>query len=319
MILFLQLAGGLALLLIGAEALVRGAAEIATRFGLSRLIVGMVIAGFGTSLPELVVSVRAMLAGAPGLAAGNVVGSNISNVLLILAIAALIRPIDAPRRRLEPEGVILMVVSIAVVLAGLQGTVPRWQGAAMVVALIVLVGARFQQERMAERRRTATGATVDTVAPMPVRTWPPVAMIAIGLVALPSGGEVLVRAATGLATTIGVSDALIGLTIVAVGTSLPELATSAMAVVRREATIGYGNIIGSNLFNLLAIFGCATMVGEMTIPAAMVYADGAVMVAATAVMLWFLASHARLTRGEAAIMLCAYVGYVAARYAYALA
>ena len=146
--------------------------------------------------------------------------------------------------------------------------------------------------------------------------WPPFAFIVAGIVALPVGGELFVRGATELAEAIGVSHTLIGLTVVAIGTSLPELATSVVAALRGEATIGYGNIVGSNLFNLLGIFGCAIMAGEMIVPAILVYADGAVMVTATVLMLWFLASHARLTRGEAAVMLCAYVGYLGARFAF---
>lgn len=318
MIVMLQLIGGLAILLVGGEALVRGAAQLATRFGLSRMIVGMVVVGFGTSLPELVVSVRAVLADAPGLAVGNVVGSNISNILLIIAIAALVRPIDAARRGLEPEAVVLMVVTIAVMLLCLQGTVPRWQGGLLVVVLFSLVVLKVRQDRTAERRRRATEPLVETVSPFPAAGWSTFACISLGLVALPVGGEFFVRGAAEFATRIGVSNALIGLTVVAVGTSLPELATSAMAAFRGESTIGYGNIVGSNIFNLLGIFGCASLVGEMVVPSTIVYVDGIVMIAATAAMLWFITSHARLTRGEAAIMLSAYIGYVALRYTFAL-
>ena len=314
----LQLLGGLVLLLIGGEALVRGAARLAIRFGLSRLMVGMVIAGFGTSLPELVVCVDAVLAGAPGLAAGNVIGSNISNILLIVAISALIRPIDAARRGLEPEGIVLLGVSVCIVLLGLQGTIPRWQGALMIAALVALVGLKFQQDRLADRRMRATEAVVETVAPIPGRRWPMFGLVAIGFLALPVGADLLVRGATHLAATMGVSDTLIGLTVVAVGTSLPELATSAVAAARGESTIGYGNIVGSNLFNLLGIFGVATLVGEMRVAPVLVYVDGVVMIGATAVMLGLLASRARLGRGEATLMLCSYAAYITARYAYAL-
>lgn len=318
MILALQLFGGLAILLLGGEALVRGAARIATRFRLSRLIVGLVIAGFGTSLPEFVVCVRAVSAGAPDLAAGNVVGSNIANTLLILAIAALIRPIDAARRGLIPEGLVLILVTVGVVLLALQETVPTWQGGAMVALLLGLVALRFQLDRTAETRRRATAQIVETVAPIPARGWLQLVMVAAGLVALPLGGELFVRGAAQLASTLGVSNALIGLSIVAIGTSLPELATSAVAAMRGEAILGYGNVVGSNLFNLLGIFGVSTLAGPMRVPAVLVYLDGSVMILATAIMLWFLASRKRLTRGEAALMLCGYIGYITARYMYAL-
>lgn len=318
MILALQLIGGAALLLLGGEALVRGAVQIATRFGLSRLVVGMVIAGFGTSLPELVISVRSVMADAPGLAAGNVVGSNISNILLILGVAALIRPIDAPYRHLEPDAVVLLLVTIGFVLLGLQGTVPQWQGGAMVLLLIVLVVVKIRMDRKAELRRQATEDVVETLAPIPGPAWPAFAFVLAGMAALPAGGELFVQGAITLAELMNVPNALIGLSIVAIGTSLPELATSAIAALKGESTVGYGNIVGSNMFNLLGIFGCATLAGEMRVPLVMVYADGLVMIGATIVMMFFLATHARLTRGEAAIMLLAYVAYIGARYMFEL-
>ncbi len=313
-----ELVFGAALLLLGGETLVRGAAQVAVRYGLSRLMVGMVIAGFGTSMPEMVVSVRAVLGGTPGLAAGNVVGSNISNILLILAIAALIRPIDLPGRRLDPEGIILLAVSAGVMALGLQDTIPRWQGAAMVLLMIAIIAMKFREDRTAEDRREATEDLVETVAPLSFNSLKPFVYILIGVVALPVGGDIFVRGAVHIAQALGVSDALIGLTIVAVGTSLPELATTAIAALRGETTIGYGNIVGSNLFNTLGIFGVATMVGPMQVPETVVYADGGFMVAATAVMLIFMSTGARLNRIEAAIMLGAYIVYVSARYVYAM-
>ena len=317
-VLAVELFFGAAFLLMGGEALVRGATQIAVRYGLSRLIVGMVIAGFGTSMPELVVSVRAVLADAPGMAAGNVVGSNISNILLILAVAALIKPIDGPRRRLEPEGIALIVVSAGVVLMGFQQPIPRWQGAAMVLLLFSLLALKFQQDQRAKGRQRATEAIVETVAPVSFDSWRPFVFVLLGLLALPVGGDLFVKGAIQIAQAIGVSAALIGLTIVAVGTSLPELATTVVAALRGESTIGYGNIVGSNLFNLLGIFGVSTLVGEMRVPAIMVYADGTVMVAATVAMLLFLRTGARLTRVEAALMLGFYVAYVSLRYFYAI-
>lgn len=313
-----ELIFGAVLLLLGGETLVRGAAQIAVRFGLSRLMVGMVIAGFGTSMPEMVVSVRAVLGGNPGLAAGNVVGSNISNILLILAIAALIRPIDMPSRRLDPEGIILLAVSAGVMALGLQETIPRWQGAAMVLLMIGIIVMKFREDRTAEERRPATEDLVETVAPLSFDSLKPFVYILIGVVALPLGGDMFVRGAVNIAQALGVSDALIGLTIVAVGTSLPELATTAIAALRGETTIGYGNIVGSNLFNTLGIFGVATMVGPMQVPETVVYVDGGFMVAATGVMLIFMSTGARLNRIEAGIMLAAYIVYVAARYVYAM-
>ncbi len=318
MIIAIQLLFGAAFLVIGGEALVRGATQISINYGVSRLIVGIVIAGFGTSMPELVVSIRAVLAEAPGLAAGNVIGSNISNILLILAIAAIIQPIDAPRRKLELESVVLVIVSLGVVLMGLQEPIPRWQGAVMILTLFGLVSAKVMQDRMSENRQVATEQVVETVAPISMNNWQPFAFILVGLIALPIGGDLIVKGSIQIAEQFGVSPALIGLTIVAVGTSLPELATTMVAALRGESTIGYGNVVGSNLFNLLGIFGVSTMVGEMRVPPTMVYADGTVMLVATTVMLLLLASGASLTRLEGFLMLGFYIAYISARVSYAI-
>ena len=319
MILALQLIGGLGMLLIGGEALVRGGVALGLRFRLSPLLVGMVIAGFGTSMPELVVSVRATLQGAPGIAVGNVIGSNISNVLLILAVAAMVRPIGRPPRLFVPDGLVLLGISAGVVLLGLQEVIPWWQGAAMLGVLAGLIVLQYLRER--------TIVPAEGVAPPPipqpeqVPTQPIVTFLLIlaGLGGLLFGADLFVEGAVRTAEILGVSDGLIGLTIVAVGTSLPELATSTVASLRGQSDMAYGNILGSNLFNLLGILGCATLAGPVAVPEVMVLVDGPVMVAATGVMLVFLATGARLNRIEAGLMLIAYTAYIAARYAYALA
>lgn len=305
------------MLLIGGEALVRGAVALGLRFRLSPLLVGMVIAGFGTSMPELVVSVRATLAGAPSIAVGNVIGSNISNILLILAIAALVRPIGRPPRLFVPDGLVLLGISAGIVLLGLQEVIPRWQGAVMLGLLIGLIVLQYARERTT----TSTAAAEPPIPQpeqIPARPLIMALLILAGLGGLLFGADLFVDGAVGTAEVLGVSEGLIGLTIVAIGTSLPELATSTVASLRGHSDMAYGNILGSNLFNLLGILGCAVIAGPVAMPAIMVAVDGPVMVAATAVMLVFLATHARLNRIEAAIMLAAYVGYVSARYVYAL-
>ncbi|HUT50826.1 MAG TPA: calcium/sodium antiporter [Alphaproteobacteria bacterium] len=307
--------GGLALLLIGGEALVRGAVAIGERYKLSPLLVGMVIAGFGTSMPELVVSVRATVGGSPAIAAGNVIGSNISNILLILGVAALIRPIGRPPRLFVPDGFILVAVSICVVLLGLQGRVPAWQGGVMVAVLIGFIAFQYVRDRSDSAAKLVASDQPPVALPseMPRRVSVSVLLILAGLGGLIAGADWFVDGAVKLARTLGVSEGLIGLTIVAIGTSLPELATSAIASIRGQSEIAYGNVLGSNMFNLLGIFGCAAIAGPMDVPRLMVLIDGPVMIGATALMLVFLATGMRLVRWEGAAMLICYALYIAAR------
>jgi len=311
----LLLVGGLALLLIGGEALVRGAVAIGERYKLSPLLVGMVIAGFGTSMPELVVSVRATVGGSPAIAAGNVIGSNISNILLILGVAALIRPIGRPPRLFVPDGFILVAVSICVVLLGLQGRVPAWQGGVMVAVLIGFIAFQYVRDRSDSAAKLVASDQPPVALPseMPRRVSVSVLLILAGLGGLIAGADWFVDGAVKLARTLGVSEGLIGLTIVAIGTSLPELATSAIASIRGQSEIAYGNVLGSNMFNLLGIFGCAAIAGPMDVPRLMVLIDGPVMIGATALMLVFLATGMRLVRWEGAAMLICYALYIAAR------
>lgn len=311
----LLLIGGLALLLIGGEALVRGAVAIAERYRLSPLLVGMVIAGFGTSMPELVVSVRATVGGNPAIAAGNVIGSNISNILLILATAALIRPIGRPPSLFMPDGLILMTVSVGVVLLGLQGHVPAWQGGVMVCLLAGFIGVQYVRDvrSHALARVFSKQPPVPLPEELPRRLAVSILLVLAGLGGLIAGGDWFVDGAVRLARGLGASEGLIGLTIVAVGTSLPELATSAIASIRGQSDLAYGNVLGSNMFNLLGIFGCAAMAGPMEVPRLMVYVDGPVMIGATALMLFFLARGSRLVRWEACAMLAVYAVYIAAR------
>jgi cation:H+ antiporter len=313
----LLLVGGLALLLIGGEALVRGGVAIAKRLKLSPLLVGMVIAGFGTSMPELVVSVRATLGGNPAIAAGNVIGSNISNILLILAVAALIRPIGRPPRLFVPDGIILISVTVGVVLLGLQGRIPAWQGGIMVLLLAGFIGFQYLRDVRASARLLALPEQPPVPLPkeLPRRLSVSVLLALAGIGGLIAGGDWFVEGAVRLARALGVSEGLIGLTIVAVGTSLPELATSSIASIRGESDLAYGNVLGSNMFNLLGILGCAALAGPLEVPRLMVFVDGPVMIAATALMLFFLAQGSRLVRWEAAAMLGCYGLYVGLRAA----
>lgn len=315
---FILLLGGLVFLLVGGEALVRGSVAIGNRLEMSPLLVGMVIVGFGTSMPELVVSVKAVIDGAAGLAVGNVIGSNIANILLILACAAIVAPISRPERALVPDGIFLVVISGGVVLLGLLDSISALQGALYLLLLFGLITAEYVRARREARLRKILSEPVPLPAEIPQRLLVSVLLICAGIAGLIYGADLLVSGATQIAEAMGVSPGLIGLTIVAVGTSLPELASSLVAAWRGHGTVAYGNVIGSNMFNLLGILGAAALAGPLTFPYVMVWLDGSVMVLATIAMLYFISSGTGLARWEAIALLLSYVAYVVLRYFYAV-
>lgn len=311
----LLLIGGLVLLLVGGEALVRGAVGAAGRMRLSPLLVGTVIAGFGTSTPEMVVSVDATLVGTPAIAAGNVIGSNIANILLILGLAAVIRPVARPDHGLA-DGLVLLAVTVG--LAGLCviGTIPAWAGVAMIGLMAVIVAAHYRRDRRMTRIAVADRLPEPAHGVVPAKTWTVVLALALAFPALIVGADLLVEGALRAATTFGLSEAVIGLTIVAIGTSLPELATTTVAAYRGHGAVAYGNIAGSNLFNALAIMGAASIAGPLTIPRMMAWVDGPVMVAATALMLvLILARPSGIGRGGGVLLLGLFVAYLVGRVA----
>jgi len=310
---------GLFLLGIGGEALIRGGISIGRRLHMSPLVVGMIIVGFGTSMPELAVSLKATLAGSPAIAVGNVIGSNIANILLILAVAALLRPIPMPSRLMKPDGFVLLAACLAVPLLGLQGTIPRWQGGAMLGVLFLMITAEYVRSRRQRAQEALHEEPVPLPAEIPHRFWVAVLLVLTGLAAVIYGAELLVAGATAMARALGVSESFIGLSIVAVGTSLPELAGSVVATWRGHSEVAYGNVVGSSIYNVLCIFGAAAAVGPITVPAAMIWFDSVVMIAASVLMLVFVATGRRLSRNEGLVMLACYVGYIALRYKLGLA
>ncbi len=299
----LALAGGLVLLVGAASVLVRGAAALALRLGLTPLVVGLTVVAFGTSAPELVVSVQAALAGAGGIAVGNVIGSNIANVGLVLALAVLIRPLVADPSLFRRDLPVLLAVTAVASGVLLDGSVGRWEGGALGVGLAAYLVWSVRAAR-------AEQAAIDLPVAAPTGpAWRDLAFVAAGLAGLVVGADVFVGGAVRLAEAAGVSNAVIGLTVVAVGTSLPEMATTVVAALRGESEIAVGNVIGSNVFNLLGILGAGALVRPLVAPG-LELADLAVMGALTvalAVMLW---TGRRLVRWEAAGLLAGYTAYV---------
>ena len=301
----LLILGGLAGLVIGGELLVRGAVRTAGALGVSPLIIGLTLVGFGTSTPELVTSVQAALLGSPGVAVGNIVGSNICNILLILGVAALIRPVDAEPRGLRRDGPALAAATLIGLAAILWGDLGRVVGAGFVAALLGYLLWLYASER---RRAGAANE------PPPERKglWSGLPLTLAGLALVVIGADWLVTAAIALAQVWQVSDSLIGLTIVAVGTSLPELTASVAAAARGRGDVALGNIVGSNIFNILGILGVTALVEPLAAPAEIIAFDVWVMVAATAALIWVAATGARVTRGEGALLLGGYGVYLGA-------
>jgi len=303
-----SLAAGVLLLTIGAEALVRGASRLAGRLGVDPLLVGLTIVAFGTSAPEMVVSVTAARAGNGDVAIGNVVGSNVANILLILGTSALIRPPRVRARAIRGDVPIMIVVSLAMVPVLLDGRVGRVAGLALVAGILIYTALGVS---LARREHDPE---VETEFAELMRGWPrgalgETALVAAGLALLVWGSALFVGGAVGLARALHVSDALIGLTIVAVGTSLPELATSTVAAARGEGDIAIGNVVGSNIFNLLAILGVSAAVRPLQ-ASGLARVDLLVMAAAAVLLLPLARSGMRISRAEGALMLAGYAAWI---------
>lgn len=297
------LAAGLILLFLGGEALVRGAVSIAARFGMPPLIIGLTIVGFGTSMPELLVSLKAAFDGAPDIAVGNVVGSNTANILLILGVAAVICPIPTAIPGIRRDLAMVTLVAAFTLVLGYLGHVSRLMGAAMFVTLCAYLfyAAVYGKKEEAEED--------DEHAPVPMPLWMQLAYIAGGLAGLVIGADLLVRGATSIARGYGISEAVIGLTIVAVGTSLPELATSAIAAFRRHSEIAIGNVLGSNLFNIIGILGATAVFHPVAIAPSIASFDIPLMLGVTVLLALMLLGLKSINRLAGAAFLVFYTGY----------
>jgi cation:H+ antiporter len=305
--------GGLVLLGLGGELLVRGAVGMAARMGISPLLAGLTIVGFGTSTPELATSVQAAMAGSPGIAVGNVVGSNIANILLILGLSAVILPLGVNPRSFQRDSLALggsAVLATGAVLLGVIGLLP---GLALVACLVGYVWWAYRSEKAADDAECHRHEAEAEDRPVPPNTGPLVlgSMIIAGLAAAIFGAGWLVDGATVLASAAGVSESVIGLTVVAVGTSLPELVACIIAVIRKHEDVALGNIVGSNIYNILGILGLTAIIQPIAVPEEIAAFDIWVMLGVTAVLIVQLRSGWRLSRLEGATLLACYGGYTA--------
>jgi cation:H+ antiporter len=318
---FLMFLAGLVALVAGADLLVRGASRLALSFGISPLVVGLTIVAFGTSAPEMAVSAGAVLNGQTGLAMGNVVGSNIFNVLFILGLSALITPLVVHVQLIRQEVPIMIGASLLVLVLALDGTLGLFDGALLFGLLLAYTGFLVVQSRRASREAQAEfDAEIQPASPdawdarLPVQ----LALIAAGLALLVLGSDWLVSAAVFFAQSLGVSDLVIGLTIVAAGTSMPEVATSIMAALKGERDIAVGNVVGSCTFNLLGCLGLSGLLAGLlpgspglTVAPSLLALDIWVMLAVALACLPIFLSGREIARWEGAVFLGYYVAYMA--------
>lgn len=315
---YLLLILGLVLLIAGGELLVRGAVRIAEHFGLSPMIIGLTIVGMGTSMPELAASVQAALAGSPGIALGNIVGSNIANLLFILGLAVALSPFAVPRGVLWRDGGVGLFCAMLLIIAGYTFGLTRGVGILLVIGMFAYVYLAFRQEKA----RAGHGAVYDKamaleeIDPALAPSAKPRGSIALaavfllaGIALIVAGGSLLVNAAIAISTSLGVSDEVIGLTVVAVGTSLPELVTSAIAAIKRQGEIALGNVLGSNVYNVLFIGGVTGIVAPTQIPASILQFDLLVLLAVSAIVMLFAFTGGRLSRIEGLVLVAGYAGY----------
>lgn len=302
---------GIALLTVGGEALIRGSLAAARRMGVSPLLTGLVIVGFGTSAPELVVSVNAAIEGQPDIAIGNVVGSNIGNILLVLGICALITPMAVRPLVLRRDAVTVVAASaLFLVLVG-GSALGRADAAILLGALVAyLVWAYWSERFNAAPSGQLHQAAAEEVATAPQSVLWTVVAVVFGLILLVGGSQVLLIGAIGIAEYFAVPEAVIGLTLVAVGTSLPELSISVIAAFRRHADVAIGNILGSNIFNLLGILGVSALLQPLPVHARILQFDQWVMLGTSLLLLLFLFTGRRLSRLEGGILLIGYGLYV---------
>lgn len=302
----LQGLAGLVALCFGGELLVRGASALASRLGVSPLAIGLTVVAFGTSAPELVVSLDAALSGSNDISVGNIVGSNVANVALILGLASLLHPSVVEAKVVRIDAPLMVLASFGAVAALANGRISRAEGGLLLACLVAYTGFTFWQAR---RESTEVRDQFASAAAGATGATPAAALrVLAGLLLLGLGGHLLVESAVALTEVWGVGQAAIGLTLVALGTSLPELATTVVAALRGQGDIAIGNVVGSNLFNLLGILGVTSLVQPLNL-GGITWIDLGVMLALACALMGLLSARPRLARAEGALLLTAFAAY----------
>ena len=309
---------GLLILLLAGDALVRGAVNLSLRLGVPALIVSLTIVAFGTSAPELLIAINAVHDNADGIALGNVVGSNTANILLVLGIPAMLATLHTSQCNTRKNYIQMLMASVLFIALAFCGTLTIWSGMVLLAALSLFLIGAFREAR--SHRNGCCGAEAEgeeelleglEEADPDLPWWKILTYLALGLIGLPMGADLLVDNATIIARMYHISETVIGLTLVAVGTSLPELATTVMATLRRQADVALGNVIGSNMFNLLAIIGIATFVGPISVDPEFLEFDLWVMLGASLLIFPFVFWGKDITRRWGVLLTGLYLAYLA--------
>ncbi|MBO6505579.1 MAG: calcium/sodium antiporter [Kordiimonadaceae bacterium] len=306
---YLEVVAGIVLLVVAGDFLVRGAVSLAQKAGVSTLVIGLTIVAFGTSAPELVVGVDAVLKGSPTLALGNVVGSNIANSLLVVGLPAIIAPMTCDAPRLGRNLMMMLGATFVFMWFAQSGSFTASNG----LVLLALLGLFLAYSAKRAKRCPTELEGLEEIEeleehPIPYRkSW---AMVVGGLIGLAFGADLLVVGSIELARAFGVSEALIGLTLIALGTSLPELVTAMVAAIRGHCDVAVGNVVGSNIFNILAIMGVSTQFGTIPVPDSFLNTDLWVMLGASALLIPFTKLRSQLGKFSGIVMVALYVGYM---------
>ncbi|UCH66874.1 MAG: calcium/sodium antiporter [Ignavibacterium sp.] len=301
--------GGIVGLYVGAEGLVRGSSSLAISFGISPLVVGLTVVAFATSSPELVVSIKAAIDGNPGIVVGNVVGSNICNIALILGVAAMISPMHVKAQVIKREIPLMIIISVAFLLVLIDGSISRWEGAMFVIGIIAYIVMSYLYVKKDKADEEIVKEFEEGIRTKPYKIWQSILLIVIGLGLLAIGSNIFVDGAIEAAVKLGVSQAVIGLTIVAIGTSLPELVTSIVASFKNENDIAIGNAVGSNVFNILSILGISSLIRPIS-NSGITIVDLTIMMFFTVIILPLCKSGFKLRRWEGAILFGGYILYM---------
>jgi cation:H+ antiporter len=314
---FVLMIAGLGLLILGGELALRGAIGLARKIGVSPTIIGLTIMGFGTSAPEVVVTIRAALTGSVDIAVGNAVGSNIANTFLILGVGAVICPLVCDPKAVYRDTGFMVAVSALLCLFGWFGIIERWEGAAMLLALVVFVSwTYFHDIRTHDEAAELHSEMAEETQAVPQNAAVIGGSLVAGIGALIYGATLLVDAAVTIAEAAGVPQSIIGLTVVAVGTSLPELGATAVAAWRRHTDIAVANVVGSNIFNILGVLGAGAVVTPLRIASEIAAIDLWIVLASAVALVPILVTGWRIDRAEGIVLLLFYGGYsgsVAAR------
>jgi cation:H+ antiporter len=302
---------GLVILLLAGDALVKGAVNLSLRLGVPAMIVSLTIVAFGTSAPELLIAISAVLEDAPGIAIGNVVGSNTANILLVLGVPALLVPLATSQCETRKNYLYMIVGSLLFIVVAFFEPI-TWVSSIFLLGALAFVLLDSARTARKHRKETAGAAAVEELEEAdPDMSWPMIGFyILLGIIGLPLGADLLVDSATEIAHMFNVSDTVIGLTLVAIGTSLPELATTVMATLRRQAEVALGNVIGSNMFNLLAIIGVAALVGPIPVSQSILTFDIWIMLAASLALVPFVYFRLNMGRSVGVLFCVLYAAYM---------